>query len=521
MPVQIEIIAFNDKFNSLNINNSDSEISIITYGLIVDFDGDFPISFESFKRAYFSEGINFISRLNGSWLIYIHDKFNNVKYVATDQYSDQSIYYSHSEKGLYISNSIWNVLEKTDGSNPHLSELGCNQMLNFGQCFKDFTLFKNVKKLIAGHFIEIDSNHEFSTKKYHQFIVHDIEIDKDSILKKLDALFNQAVQRQFKIDEYLGFSRSTCFLSGGMDSRNTVLTAKRLGFNIKALSFGSADSHDLAIASEICKHNGIDHQIRHFDFSKPNDSFIAAIKSSDGLTSLEHVLDTFHNGKSIDLNYIGVLHTGQIGAIIGSRPPIFQRSQNLISELGVSFNNKNEFIETIYEKSFNGDLIGNKISRNQTIALSPYLDLDFANFSMGLNENLKLRRKLYLEWIINSKPEQASYPWSATGLDLYKSYRIKHGTGLINMAYRKIRKPKRIKPLKNWAEFVEEKEFRDSINRTLAKGSELIRSYGQSNIITLFIENVNINPIVKELRQLTVCSAFMIAIQKTNSDIKP
>lgn len=79
MPENIEFVEFCDKFKSFNVDHSDSEISVFSYGLIVDFDGEFPISFDSIKAVYLNEGISFMARLNGSWLIYIHDKRDNSK----------------------------------------------------------------------------------------------------------------------------------------------------------------------------------------------------------------------------------------------------------------------------------------------------------------------------------------------------------------------------------------------------------------------------------------------------------
>ena len=195
-----------------------------------------------------------------------------------------------------------------------------------------------------------------------------------------------------------------------MDSRNTVLTANKLGYKIEALSFGSNDLIDVEVAKQISSHFNIEHHIYNYNFSNPSKSIINAVELSDGLTSLQHVLDTFNNGKSIDLTHAGIIHTGQIGAIIGSRPPFSQSVSDQLKNFGCNQACiENKFIESIYEKSFNGDLIGNKISKHHSVALSPYLDLDFANFALGLKSEIKTGRKLYLEWILSSKPEQAKF----------------------------------------------------------------------------------------------------------------
>jgi hypothetical protein len=64
MPENFSFVEFNKKFKTLNIDASDEEISMFTYGLIVDFNGEFPIKFKSLKKAFQSEGIKFISKLN-------------------------------------------------------------------------------------------------------------------------------------------------------------------------------------------------------------------------------------------------------------------------------------------------------------------------------------------------------------------------------------------------------------------------------------------------------------------------
>ena len=91
----------------------------------------------------------------------------------------------------------------------------------------EMTPFKNVKKILPGHYIKLSSD-DFSIleeKASHEKVPNGeyINLDERQLIDQLDKLLTKAVERQLLSDVPVGF-----FLSGGLDSTLLVAIAKKL-----------------------------------------------------------------------------------------------------------------------------------------------------------------------------------------------------------------------------------------------------------------------------------------------------
>ncbi len=316
MKFEISIVEYNNKFKSINIDQVIDNVKIYTFGAIADFRGQYPITADLIYKAYKSENYQFIKDINGSFLIIIRNIESDETIIATDQYSDQSIYYTYQNETLYISNSIWN-LQKHSPYPFSINKQAFDQFLTVGFYFDDNTLFNSIKKLKAGFLLQI-KDQKFKPIQYHRFKANNEKVDDKTAIEAINDKFNNAVKRQFTVDKSIGFNESTTLLSGGMDSRNVIFSAQLLGFKNKAYTFGPKNSLDTQIAYKIATHLKIDIETIVNSVEKFKNSIAECVYLSDGLSSIEHIIDTFNDGRSLDLAEIGILHSGQIGAIIGS-----------------------------------------------------------------------------------------------------------------------------------------------------------------------------------------------------------
>ena len=180
--------------------------------------------------SYIEWGIACIKRFNGMFAFALYDNFKKKLYLVRDRYGIKPLYYTITNTGtdtntLIFASEIKAILEYKD----YQSGLDYEALLEyftFQNIFTDRTLWKDIKILEAGHYIEIDllktKNQKPKTIKYWDFNFFDTIKLKDGreYIEELDRLFNQAVQRQLIADVEIG-----SYLSGGMDSGSITAIA--------------------------------------------------------------------------------------------------------------------------------------------------------------------------------------------------------------------------------------------------------------------------------------------------------
>ncbi len=130
---------------------------------------------------------------------------------------------------------------------------------------------------------------------------------------------------------------------------------------------------------------------------------------------------------------------------------------------------------------------------------------------MGLPYSQKQRRRLYLLWIINKKPEQVNFAWARTNMNLKKSYNFLHGNK--STLYKKITKFLYQKPanhkLKNWPEWQKNVDFTNQLN-------DIINRSMLYNDFNILLSKINLNELeIKEkLRLVTMIVTYEIMNQK-------
>jgi asparagine synthase (glutamine-hydrolysing) len=145
--------------------------------------------------------------------------------LCRDHFGVKPLYYYFKENTLLFSSEIKAFLKVPDWDRA-LNYKALVNYIHFLWSPGTETPFKYVKKLKAGHFVEINlENPSFSPVQYYE-IPFKGEVEnytEEEWAKKVDTTFTKAVERQLLSDVPVGF-----FLSGGLDSSIIVAKAKEL-----------------------------------------------------------------------------------------------------------------------------------------------------------------------------------------------------------------------------------------------------------------------------------------------------
>lgn len=158
-------------------------------------------------------GIESVSDFNGIFAFALLDKVERKLYLVRDHLGVKPLYYYFSDNKLVFGSELKVILANT-AYNKQIDLEALNTLLSFRYNPAPKTVFKNIFKLKAAHYISYDFNNNIEERKYWckpQKIKHDIS--KEDAIAEYQRLLQQSVKRQLLSDVPVGL-----LLSGGLDS---------------------------------------------------------------------------------------------------------------------------------------------------------------------------------------------------------------------------------------------------------------------------------------------------------------
>ncbi len=219
---------------------------------------------ETLLYALIEYGTDILRKLNGIFAFALYNKKEQTILIVRDQFGIKPLYYYH-QNGSFCFCSEIKALINMPGFNKETDHTALFFYLQMLYAPGEFTPFKNVKKLLPGHFLTYKINEgNFTTTQYFSldFTKHDKERSEIELIDELDALMIKAVKRQLMSDVPLGY-----FLSGGLDSSLIVALAKKINpsNSINCFTVATGDemkeegfADDLGYAQKVAKHLSVD-----------------------------------------------------------------------------------------------------------------------------------------------------------------------------------------------------------------------------------------------------------------------
>lgn len=193
---------------------------------------------ETILHLYEEYGTECVEKLRGMFAFAIWDRREKTLFIARDRLGVKPLYYVHDEQGnLFFGSEIKTLLE-AGAVKPELNYNALpDQMANHGTSF-DETLFKNVKRLLPGHFLLWQDGRlkieEFWDVKFEP--KHEEKSDAEFI-EQWREMFKHSVKLRLMADVPLGM-----FLSGGIDSSAIcAMMSEMVDEPIKTFSVGFAE----------------------------------------------------------------------------------------------------------------------------------------------------------------------------------------------------------------------------------------------------------------------------------------
>lgn len=379
-------------------------------------------------EMYKTNGDDFFKEFRGSFSGLFYDKKQDKWLIYTNHIGDKQVFLYRIADNDYIFASeigfIVNTL-KTNGISVSLDKTGAYFALTHGFVIEDKTLVQGVSKLVAGTYYKLEKG-DITEITYHRFSNQPRKMTPQEAIDGIEKYFTKAVRLQFEKDKEYGYKHITC-LSGGLDSRMTVMVAHELGYTKQLnTTFSQSNYFDFTVPQQIATdlhHDFIFKTLDGGDFMDKIDEITPITYGSTCYFGLSHGKSLYDN---ISFEPYGLIHTGMIGdAIIGT---FFKKNEynteyklgqgaysleviERLSDYQFKQEYENEEIFCLYTRAFTGANQGQTYFQEVTESVSPFCDVDFIEFCYSIPLNLRYNHKIYFDWIFAKHPKAADYIW--------------------------------------------------------------------------------------------------------------
>lgn len=223
---------------------------------------------ETILYGFIEYGVALWKRLNGIFALAIFDNQTRDLWIVRDHFGVKPLYYYHKDDTFLFSSEIKALIDFSD-FDKSLDYTALLNYISFLWSPGEQTPFKNVKKLLSGHYLHLNTATPsvVNIKKYYEIPFNGVytKATEKELIDELDERLFKAVERQMLSDVPVGF-----FLSGGLDSSLIVAMAKKLRPNEKLRCYTidanngetfEGFANDLHYAHIVTKHLDLDLKI--------------------------------------------------------------------------------------------------------------------------------------------------------------------------------------------------------------------------------------------------------------------
>lgn len=484
------------KFENDKIFLNTKNLMLCIEGIVYNLSEKQEKTEESFEeiilKLYLKYGKDIISHLNGNFAMVIWDKDKDVLILYANHTSFKPLYYWIENQNIIFSTDICWLYDTMflNQKSISLSEAGTYCLLSHGYMLDDLTLVKNVKKVVAGHYIIFEGGC-CKDILYLDYTKEEINSgDYNSLLSEANQYFNHAIKLLYEKDKEYKY-KHICTLSGGLDSRAVLFASYDMGYK-KQLSITMAQNATLdqtiaeEIASDLC--------IENVFYSLDNGNYLLeidkAIEANGGMITYQGFSHTMKLFDVLNLSKYGAIHTGEIGDCVfgGHRLEEYKSpstievgalSKKLIAKIPKEFQEKvlekykTKYDFFLYGRGFNSAVNGWLASNYYTESTSPFVDVDFLKFMMTVPLEYRADSKFYIDWMKKYHPQMCKYKWEAFNT-LPTSGKARRFIGKLERKIQRdyLKKPFHMNPYGKW--YLENSNLRNYIQTEYERGIKRI-----------------------------------------------
>jgi len=223
-------------FNGEIYNYKELKNDLIKKGIVFRSQSDTEV----LLYLFISEGPSSINKLNGPFAFAIYDKVKESLFIARDRIGIKPLLIYKDKEKFIFSSEMKALL--TFNINKDIDNVSLYNYLQLNYIPTHNTIFKNVKRLKSGHYLEIDNNlNTYKETEYYKIPYYENNITSYSYShtkKEIIRILDDSVKKRLISDVPIG-----AFLSGGIDSSIIVALASKYTKHLNTFSIGFKDQH--------------------------------------------------------------------------------------------------------------------------------------------------------------------------------------------------------------------------------------------------------------------------------------
>lgn len=246
-------------YNGEVYNFNDLKKSLLARGHVFHSHSDTEVVLENFKE----EGVSSFSKLNGMFAFSLLDRINKKLFIVRDRFGIKPLHYYENEHGIYFGSEIKSITALLDES-IEINRGVLAEWSYYGSALGENTFYNGVKKLLPGHYLEVDLN-TLDVTCHNYWLPEKLKLlsvrktgGTSEVVGNVKKLLEQAVERQLVSDVPVGV-----FLSGGIDSSAiTAFASQHYGSKLKTYSVGfdfDKGVNELPKAKKVAEKFGTEH----------------------------------------------------------------------------------------------------------------------------------------------------------------------------------------------------------------------------------------------------------------------
>lgn len=215
---------------------------------------------ETILHQYEERGLDFVHDLEGDYGIAIWDEEREQLVLVRDRIGVKPLYFYHKDGRFIFASEIKAILQHP-AVTPDVDEQALYHYLTFLTTPAPQTLFRDIQKLPAGHFLIIKRDGTVTMKQYWDALPPeqpDVSVSEEEHKAEILRLLRASITKRMMSDVPFGV-----FLSGGVDSSaNVALMSEQMSRPVETFTVGFRDAeylNELEAARRIARDFGTNH----------------------------------------------------------------------------------------------------------------------------------------------------------------------------------------------------------------------------------------------------------------------
>jgi len=265
--------SYQNNHTSIHLNNPNIFLFLIgrisnesELNILLNHKNSILSNIELLEIAYRKWGLEFVKKIEGSFIIIIYDKKNKKLLLIKDKIGKIPLDYYQSDDKIIFASSIQRFKELSSFV-PSINPQSLASYLQFGSILQPNTILNDCYKVKSGHYKSFDLENKESTQQRYWsledcYIEAKINNSEANIIENVHQLLRNSIEKLYLKDKKIALS-----LSGGYDSSTIAsLLQERSSqkINTFTIGFNKKDINEAIYAKATAKYLGTEHHEYYF-----------------------------------------------------------------------------------------------------------------------------------------------------------------------------------------------------------------------------------------------------------------